>query len=162
MKIKVTTHHDIYIKQKYCVEQIGEKINEPFQQHPLCYVESKPVISEQVVIVDFKRPGSGSLELDAKLNSEQYFESINSELEDTTITDTANLIKSIAKIAAPVAFAPQDPTTSSDHRKWLDRTIAYQRFDINDPMYEQKVEEFVNYHLSSCNNNGVQSACIEQ
>jgi len=163
VKIKVTTHQDIYIKQRYCVENVGTTINEPFLHTPLCYVESTPVETEQVVIVDFKRPGSGSLDLNATMSDQQYFESITSKLQDTTITDTANLVKSIAKLAAaPVSSGFYNPGDEDNSRKWLDRTIAYQRFDINDPMYEQKVEEFVNYHLSSCNNNGVQSACIEQ
>lgn len=163
VKIKVTTHNDIFIKQRYCVENQDEKLIEPFGLYPICYVETEPVESEQVVIVDFKRPGSGSLDLKAKLNEEQYFESINGEVVDTTITDTANLVKSITKFTgAPVNAGAPMVFQETKQRKWLERTIAYQRFDINDPMYEQKVEEFVNYHLNTCNHSINQSACLEQ
>lgn len=169
VKLKVTTHCDVFIKERYCVElresptskkstadnakQPQLQLDEPLADTPLTFVESVPVQTDQVILVDFKRPGSGSLNLDATFTDEQYFKKITSKLQDDTITDSAALVKSIAKFAGtPVAANSKDAPPESSNRTWLERTIAYQRFDINDPLYEEKLEEFVNTHLHACTN----------
>jgi hypothetical protein len=77
VKLKVTTHCDVFIKERYCVELKDAnaasatnkkprlQLEEPLAASPLTFVESIPVQTDQVVLVDFKRPGSGSLNLDA-------------------------------------------------------------------------------------------------
>lgn len=168
VKLKVTTHCDVFIKERYCVELRDStttkkstsetakphlQLEEPLADTPLTFVESIPVQTDQVILVDFKRPGSGSLNLDATFTDEQYFKKITSKLQDDTITDSAALVKSIAKFAGtPVAANTKDAPPESSNRTWLERTIAYQRFDINDPLYEVKLEEFVNTHLHACTN----------
>jgi hypothetical protein len=168
VKLKVTTHCDVFIKERYCVELQDAnapstasatnkkprlQLEEPLAASPLTFVESIPVQTDQVVLVDFKRPGSGSLNLDATFTEEQYFKKISSKLQDDTITDSAALIKNIAKFAGtPVAANSKAAEPESANRKWLERTIAYQRFDINDPLYEIKLEDFVNTHLHACTN----------
>lgn len=160
VKLKVTTHWDVFIKERYCVElkqqesngKVQQQLDEPLSSTPLYFVETLPVHSEQVVMVDFKRPGSGSLDMDATFTDQQYFKKITSKLQDDTITDTAALVKSIAKLAAtPTGAQEGDETPDSGNRKWLERTVAYQRFDINDPDYESKLDEFVSHHLNACN-----------
>lgn len=157
VKLKVTTHWDVYIKERYCVElsekekegKVTHQLDEPLSATPLYFVETKPVQTDQVVLVDFKRPGSGSLNMDATFTDEQYFKKITSKLQDDTITDSAALVKAIAKFTAVPVGA--DEPKDSERRKWLERTVAYQRFDINDPLYEQKLDEFVSHHLNACN-----------
>jgi len=160
VKLKVTTHWDVYIKERYCVElsekerngKLEHQLEEPLTATPLYFVETIPVHSEQVVMVDFKRPGSGSLDLDATFTDEQYFKKITSKLQDDTVTDTADLVKSIAKLAAtPTGSGSGDENSEDGRRKWLERTVAYQRFDINDPDYESKLDDFVGLHLNACN-----------
>lgn len=177
VKLKVTTHCDVFIKERYCVELQDAnattttsatnkkprlQLEEPLAASPLTFVESIPVQTDQVVLVDFKRPGSGSLNLDATFTEDQYFKKITSKLQDDTITDSAALIKNIAKFAGtPVAANSKGAEPESANRKWLERTIAYQRFDINDPLYEIKLEDFVNTHLHACSNPSCSAAqCI--
>ena len=39
------------------------------------------------------------------------------------------------------------------------RTIAWKRFDINEPDFEQQLVQFVNLHLNDCNECGPSNTC---
>lgn len=165
VKLKVQTHLDVFIKEKYALCLVGgSKVNQwhekqlgSTEESPirLLYVEATKVMGEQVVITDFKRPASGTVDLTLDFNDDQYFKKIDSTITDNTITDSAALLTTILSgtgIISAKSFADQTDTIDTPEIKWQERTIAYQRFDINSPDFEQQVEEFANHHLNNCNN----------
>ena len=119
-------------------------------------VRTEVINTAKVFTVDFKRPGSGTLDLDLKFNEKQYFDSIKSELEDTTIKDTAALISQV--IGTVKAFQTSAQGPSDDDKEFMQsmniirdtRVVAYRRFDINAVDFEHQVEAFVNQHLNNC------------
>lgn len=148
VRLKVQTHADVYIKETLTYVKNEAGITQPFCGTRNLHVEVLPVITEQVVMVDFKRPASGTLGLDIDLTDEEYFKKIHSQLEDTTIVESANLVNSILKatVAANEGVQKSNPPGFEE----VVRTVAYQRFDVSAVDYEDQLEAFVNYHLNDC------------
>jgi hypothetical protein len=157
MKIRVQTHVDIFIEEHYALWK-GEKF-ETWQQKdiPIKFYSVRPenVFTEQVIITDFKRPGSGVLDLKLEFNDDQYIDKITSSIQDTTITDSAALIGTIiTKVGAAGPTFNNFENTAKERWQWKTRTVAFHRFDINAPDYEIQLEDFVNTYLDSCNRCG--------
>jgi hypothetical protein len=156
IKVKSQTHVDIWVDEQYLLVK-GEKFEgwrEKPLPHKLYSVRTEAVIGEHVVITDFKRPASGLLDVTLDFNDEQYVQKIQSQLVDDTITDSADLLATIIQktgIAALSAVDESKNLSDSENYKWKQRTVAYQRFDINAPDFEQQIEAFINQHLNDCN-----------
>lgn len=156
VKLKVQTHVDVWIHEEYLLARAGkhEKWGEKNLNHRLFEVETKPVMSDKVVITDFKRPASGVIDLTVDFNGDQYFKKIDSKVEDTTITDSAKLLSTIITktgLASPVSKTVRTSASSDINHSWETRTVAYCRFDINAVDYEQQVKDFLDKHLNGCN-----------
>lgn len=85
----------------------------------------------------------------------QYPSSITYNTDDKTISQIAKSIDKLAPaIKALGAASPAGEKTTSifDRRE---RMVAWKRFDINDPAFEQNVKEFVDHHVNNC------SSCCE-
>ncbi len=153
MKVKVQTHVDVCIEERYVLYK-GEKF-ETWREKPLAHkfysVKCTPVVTDQIVITDFKRPASGTLDLTIDFTDDQYLDKVSSKLTDTTITDSAALLTTIITKTGIAGFADDTTPPVSDRWQWKKRTVAYQRFDINAPDFEQQLEQFVNLHMNSCN-----------
>ena len=159
MKVKVQTHVDIYIEEQYVLWK-GEKFEtwrEKTLPNKFYSVRAQPILTDQIVITDFKRPASGTLDLKMSFTDDQYIDKITSSIQDTTITDSAALLTTIITKTGSGAsvYNPNRTNTPSARYQWKTRTVAYQRFDINAPDYESQVEEFVSEHLNSCNRCGI-------
>jgi hypothetical protein len=115
-------------------------------------VETALVETDKVFTVDPKRPAAGNLtqtlDFGAGENS-QYFQQIKYKIEDETIKDIN---------AALNTLLPRIPTTtkgksaSSDLPEGvreMSRVVAWKRFDIDSPDFEQKVIAFVEMHLQT-------------
>lgn len=146
--LHVPTHLDVYIEETYYLQEESGKEFSEVNTGRLLNVRAEPIKTKKVFLVDFKRPASGTLEMGAKFNDQQYFDKIESKLVDTTIIDSAKLLNTVLKFATakPAAF---NPSTLPRHLRQT-RVVAYRRFDINEPDYEQQVEAFVNLHLNDC------------
>ncbi len=161
--LKVPTHLDVYIDENYYVKLDAERATVPLAGQTRLYaVRPEVVKSDKVFIVDFKRPGSGTLDLKLTFDEdEQYFKKIVSDLEDTTISDTAELVGTVIKrfgaLSVSKSFTPEDESKLKLKGIFRDtRVVAYQRFDINSVSFEQDVECFVNQHLNACDRCGTQ------
>ncbi|TWT55972.1 hypothetical protein [Allorhodopirellula solitaria] len=159
--LKVPTHLDIYVDETYFVKLSAETATEPLEgKARLLSIRPEVVKSDKVFIVDFKRPGSGTLDVKMTFDQdEQYFKSITSSLEDTTITDTAELVSTVIKQfgAFSVSTGAEQSTVDALKAKGIyrdSRVVAYKRFDINSQTFEQDVECFVETHLNSCDRCG--------
>jgi hypothetical protein len=153
--IKVPTHLDVTVTETSYLQDTTAGLREFRLTLPHRDVSIVTVETEKVFVVDFKRPISGTLNYSAKFGSDQYFDEISGKLEDTTITDVANLVATIAPLAGKKASGEVD--ASSDIGKSLitnTRVIAYQRFDIDACDVEAQIKQFLDQHLNcghSCN-----------
>ncbi len=158
--LQVPTHLDIYIDEIYFVKLTKHAATEIPGDTRLLKVRTEVINSDKVFTVDFKRPGSGILDLDMTFDQdEQYFKSIVSQLEDDTIKDTATLIatsiESIRGLSASSGLEEGIESALKAANIVQDtRVVAFQRFDLNSPTFEQEVECFVNTHLNDCNRCG--------
>ncbi len=149
--IKVPSHVDVYIYEKYFYQALPEDqpttLRQVTMSRPTLWVDVQPIETEKVVTVDWKRPLSGTLAYGTTLGSDQYFDSINSKITDTTIKDVTAAIKAIA--ATPTAAGKVQGVTNLYED---DRVVAFKRFDLNECDVESHILEFVHHHLNGCNN----------
>jgi hypothetical protein len=169
--LQVPSHLDVFIDEVYylqgtvLIEGEGEDakasfstIDEPLldaEAHTpytrILNVRTKLIKTKKVFTVDYKRPGSGSLNSNTTFSDEQYFKSITNSITDTTITDSALLLDSALKGVSTANKGPTQEQLAEFGDLLRDtRVVAYKRFDINEPDFELQVEEFVNTHLNSC------------
>ncbi|MBI3861601.1 MAG: hypothetical protein HY290_06870 [Planctomycetia bacterium] len=153
--LQVPSHLDVFIDETYYLQKSSATpaedqkditVLEEAAVPPLRSVRAETVKTKKVFFVDFKRPGSGSLDVSATFNDDQYFKNITSKLVDTTIKDTAALAGTIIKGAKGISTAG---TLTKEMMKQT-RVVAYRRFDINEPDFDMQVDEFVRVHLADC------------
>lgn len=173
--LKLPTHLDVFIDEEYYIKIDGNTISEPLEsQCRLLSVRDELVYSDKVFTVDFKRPASGTLGLTLGFDEdEQYFNKIDSKLEDDTITASAALVAGVINsLQAQNKFAEKTSTAEEKEQREQEekvaddnaimnglltsdrRVVAYQRFDINAMDFELQVADFVNQHLNCCNQCG--------
>ncbi len=127
---------------------------------PQLMVETELVYTDKVFLVDFKRPAAGILDLtEAKMDDEQYFSNITAEVTERTINDINTSLGTLQpaltqfkKPAVPKAKATtaNSPEADADNVGFKKSVIAYQRFDISEPDWECRLQEFVNCQLNRC------------
>jgi hypothetical protein len=87
--LEVTTHLDVFIDQTVILTESGDVCN----VKPARTIRAEHVKTKKIFLVDIKRPASGSLDSTIDFNGNQYFDKINAASIDTTITDSAALLK---------------------------------------------------------------------
>jgi hypothetical protein len=152
--LRVPTHLDVYIDETYYLQPSasGDGTFEELPFGRLLNVRTEVIKTKKVFIVDFKRPLSGTLDMDAKFSADQFFNSIANKVEDTTITDTAALVSTIIKGATGQSTGADLSSSKLTNELRRSRVVAYHRFDMNCPDFEQQLEAFVNRHLNECDN----------
>ncbi len=162
--LQVPSHLDVYIDEVYYLQDGGDKaqIVEPLADTRILKVRTELIKTKKVFTVDYKRPGSGTLNSNTQLSDEQYFKSISNSIIDTTITDSAALLNTVLTGRSTSADGPTTAQQSLMSNLVRDtRVVAYKRFDINDPDFEYQVEAFVNQNLNDCDQCG-QSPTYDQ
>jgi hypothetical protein len=120
------------------------------------------VYSDKIFAVDPKRAAAGNSNYTFQMNSahtdplqRQYFKQIKQHVEDETIRDInaalTGLLPLISKKAASPASGLQpegNGTLSPPASK--DRVVAWKRFDVNSPDFEEQVKVFVEHHINNC------------
>jgi hypothetical protein len=155
--LKVPSHLDVSIKEVYYAGIKGDRIESLLPDTRLLNVETEIIKTDKVFTVDFKRPGAGSLDLDLSFNKDQYFSQIVGKLDDSTIEEAGKLAAQLIRSTRQFAKTSREPNATEIaelesrgiYRE--ERTVAYQRFDINDCDFEFQLESFVNHHLNACN-----------
>jgi hypothetical protein len=135
--LKVPSHLDVSIKEVYYVGIKGDRIESLLPDTRLLNVETEIIKTDKVFTVDFKRPGAGSLDLDLAFNKDQYFSQIVSKLDDSTIEEAGKLAAQLISSTRQFAKTSREPNpteiaaleSKGIYRE--ERTVAYQRFDIN-------------------------------
>lgn len=160
--LKVPSHLDVYVEEVFYLQDPGDggSIRETLDDTRMLQVRTDLIRTKKVFTVDYKRPGSGTLNSTTNFSDDQYFKKIDNSIDDTTITDSAALLNTALKGVTGISTAADGPTT--DQTGLLSnllrdkRVVAYKRFDINDPDFELQVEMFVNQHLNNCDHCGSQ------
>lgn len=127
---------------------------------PQLMVETELVYTDKVFLVDFKRPAAGILDLtEAKMDDEQYFSNITAEVTERTINDINTSLGTLQpaltqfkkpKVPTAKATTANSPEADADNVGFKKSVIAYQRFDISEPDWECRLQEFVNCQLNRC------------
>ncbi len=151
--LEVITHLDVFIDQTVMLTESGDLARVKRSRT----IRADHVKTKKIFLVDIKRPASGSLDSTINFNGNQYFDNITAATVDTTITDSAALIETIIS-RLPVPARPTDADGGQNpnfppvqpNKKITPRTttIAYRRFDINSPGFEQDLQLFVDQHLN--------------
>jgi hypothetical protein len=112
--------------------------------------------SDKVFTVDLKRPAAGSLDYEIEFQNEkdspQYFQQISYHVVDQTLKDISAVIANLKPLSPPLAIPTAAKSSDSDSPEItpLTRTVAWKRFDIHSPDFEDQVLAFVNEHLNDC------------
>lgn len=145
--IKVPTHVDVKIIETSYMYNVDDSLRELKLSTPHREVDIKTIETDKVFIVDFKRPLSGSLNYKATFGDDQYFDEVSGKLEDTTITDVANLVATVAPMLGKPA-AGNEKGAIGDELIVNKRVVAYRRFDIDATDFEMQVRCFLEEHLN--------------
>ena len=143
--VKIPTHLKVYVYDTHLLKTDGEFVDAKF---PIRDFATEFVYSEKIFTVDFKRPAAGAFNLDVDLTDDQYIEKIQHDVTDQTISEVGGLLDSIgglpgfnlANDSGNGAQAPQITPVKS--------VAAVGLFEIDDPIFEEKVTDFINCHLN--------------
>lgn len=161
--LKIPTHVDVKIVEEYFIVQANSQTAIPKLNRPLRRVELETVYTPKVMTVDFVRPAAGTISLSSDndgngivLDDAGYFESIQGKIDDKTVEELTKAIPNFKKLLGPsnprsaASVAAKGKPTETGAWHSYDSIIAYRRFDINEPCWEQSVDDFVNEYLSEC------------
>lgn len=146
--LSVPTHLDVYVEETYFLGDPNFQTSDVLDEAlggTIRNVRTDVIRTKKVFITDFKRPAAGSLDMTQTFNDEQYWDSIQSTVNDQTIAESTKLLSTVLKVIPAKATGAGDSPPAYERKT---RVVAYQRFDMNDPCFEQQVEEFVNAQLA--------------
>lgn len=113
-------------------------------------VETALVETDKVFTVDPKRPAAGrltqTLDFGTGENS-QFFDQIRYEIKDETINDINAALDTLLPRLTAAGTAKSASATLPKNVHELSRVVAWKRFDIDDPNFEQNVMTFVDMYL---------------
>lgn len=157
--LKVPTHVDVAVTETYFIQEVGSgdkrTLREVVFDDPAVprnlNVTITPVTTKKLFTVDFVRPMAGTLDYKAEFTDEQYFRSIENTITDETIQDVTAAIKTVAPALGFSASATIGEKLT-DKMFTATRTVAYARFDIDAPDFEEQLNAFLTLQVTGCHN----------
>lgn len=150
--LEIPSHVDVEITETYYIELHGAQLREvafdPATPRNLDVV-IHPIKTRKAFTVDFVRPAAGTLETDLAFSDDQYLTSITNKLEDKTIKDITAAIQTLTPLLTKKAAAAVGENIGASLIKNT-RTVAFERFDIDEPGFEDRMLSFVELHLNAC------------
>jgi hypothetical protein len=114
-------------------------------------VKHDVVETAKIFTVDPKRPAAGTEKYTADLTDQQYFDSLSSDIQDTTISEVSLALQNVIPLLrrpAPAAGSTKDDTTRAPETlKEIKSVVAVGLFDIESPGFESEVQCFLDAHL---------------
>jgi hypothetical protein len=167
VEVKITESQLLLSEFKCTTDASGKKLQNPKKAQlvalePSCRkVTTELIYTKKVFLVDFKRPAAGTLDLAGtgeqsglQFDQEQFFSSVNAKVEERTIRDITEVVSTFpktpsAKGAAKEASARYAAPASipTDGVLIQDSIVAIERFDINEPGWEERMNQFVESYL---------------
>ncbi len=150
--LKVPTHLKLYVFHKHYLEHVGNEIKPVNLGVVVRDFAHELMYTEKVFVVDFKRPAAGSANLRVDMTNDQYFDQIQHDITEETISQIAGLLGKIG----PQGFAPQlaaigeveSESGASTGRLELKSLVAVGIFEVDAPDFEQQVMTFINCHVN--------------
>ena len=155
-KLKRKNPKTLKLKSKSSeTKKTAPKMFRPGKQRILS-VATEKIYTDKVFTVDFARPLAGTLSLTNGDNAglgfdgQQYFSNINATYKEETLATATELLggSTVADSKSTRDFNSKD----QDNYTRIQRVVAFERFDINECGWEQRMAEFVNKYLGNCNN----------
>ncbi len=155
--LKIPTHVRIdVIEKRYMFLNGDGKIIQDSPGFPIRSVKYTPIETEEIFLVDIKRPGAGTIDTTIEFDAEnQYFKEIKTDITDTTIESISSLIGSIAPgglIGAPTSEVV--PAAYTNRVKEVESVVASKVFEFEAPDFELLVGDFLGQHLNCCHDCG--------
>jgi len=160
VKLKVPSHVGVTIyEQQVLLTKADSKKYKLVSFAPAqLMVDTETIYTDKVFLVDFRRPAGGILDLkEAKLDDEQYFAKIQAEVTERTINDINTALQTLQPAVTQFKQPPKakattanTPAASTDNVGFQKSVVAYHRFDISEPDWEYRLQDFVNLHLARC------------
>lgn len=159
--LKVQTHLKIDVLEKnfLVLNQSRDEIKTAIvtskqSKIPMRTVQYTPIETEQIFLVDLKRPGAGTIDANIDLDADaQYFKEIKTQVEDKTIDAVGNLVAGIAKsglLGKPTSEGGGVQPGFGNRVKVVTKVVASKVFEIDAPNFEVEVADFLNEHLNCC------------
>ncbi len=157
--LKVPTHVDITVRETIYldIKTLDPVITERRSLNAI----ATTVYSDKLFSVDPKRAAAGQTDYTLDMNDKhpekdqrQYFKSVAQKITDDTIKDVTKALDSILPLLAPKkapgasSFADEPIVTGEILEVYRD--VAWRRFDISSPDFEEQVRLFVEEHMNSC------------
>jgi hypothetical protein len=166
--LRVPTHLDVAIKEKIFLLPCSDTtpLKRASTPHRHLYVEPTLVETDKVFTVDVKRPMAGTLDYGmtfggktASGDNSQYFTELTESIVDKTIQDVNTALQTVLPLlrkttgtGTQTSGTDQPPTSSLDQLLVIEtRTVAWKRFDLDDPAFEHLVGDFIERNLDCCN-----------
>ncbi len=154
--VKVPTHLDLFIEERYYLlphddlyreVEIAGPDGRPLVNRGL---RSELVETKKVFLVDFKRAAAGVSQSGLKFNADQGLAEVSGKIQDETLRDATAAVGALGPLLT--ANKSSAGTTTALESKGLvagARVVAYRRFDLDAPDFEQQVADFVACHLEA-------------
>ena len=177
--LKVPTHIEVKVYQRdFWYQDTGsEKLVLVPNQLQTRYVKTEVKETEQMFLVDPKRPAAGtgiygftfsSSGQNASSPGHGYLTGIQYKADDETLLKSASLVNSIA--AALLSPPPGNQGTKSNAvdradkaripTVSTDRLVKMKRFDLNSPSIDGEIKQFLDANLNNCNSCGTEPAYL--
>lgn len=123
-------------------------------------VKYEPIITQQIYTVDPKRPAAGTIDYDLAARDNYSLKTVDSTIDDKTIEEISAALNRIAsagglRAALGVSTAagdatPTPPPAVNPYKDLyrIEETVASQVFEVKDPWFQQKVDDFLAIHLN--------------
>jgi hypothetical protein len=141
--LKVPTHLKVYVYDLHFLKPDGSFVE---TKSPIRDFATEFILAEKIFTVDFKRPAAGAYNLDLDMTEDQYIQKISHDVTDQTIQDVTGLIQGLGGIGLSLATGPG--TESSSKIEEIKSVAAVGVFEVEDPLFEDKVTTFINCHLN--------------
>ncbi|QDT92342.1 hypothetical protein [Gimesia algae] len=169
VKMKVPSHVTVTVYEQQVLIHGVEGIKLQSFNPPQYEVKTDLAYTDKVFLVDFVRPAGGSLDLlssddnksGIEFDDEQYFKSVQAKVREQTMEQVSGALDKIADIPGSFVKKPKvageetaaqilDPETGLKNVRFEKSVIAYQRFDLARPHWEDEMNCFVAKYLKKC------------
>ncbi len=154
---KVPTHVEVKIMQtdvwKIEAEDSGPKKLVHVPAATSRKAATQTIQTEQMLLVDPKRPASGTGEFGFAYDPDGYgvLQSANYKAVDSTLKDSASLVTTALSTFGALSSVGDKTGVASNNGNLVtaERTIAYRRFPINQST-DAEIEQFVGQYINIC------------
>lgn len=146
--VKIPTHLKLYVYDKYFLEIDSVAGTDRLTKADIPVLKDfahEMVYTEKVIMVDFKRPAAGSSNLHVDFTEDQYIKSVQQDITDETL---ARVNEFVGTALPNFLNASEESGTIDDKIKEVKSVVAVGMFEVDDPNFEQLVQEFLHLHVN--------------